>query len=150
MAQDPDDPRLLLQMARAQLALERTPEAVATLRRLAEAERANARTRKYRYRYRPADTATELVRAALKAGLLDDARWGVRYLREAAPDSPMADGLAFEVHLAAGEWPQADEVLRRLEARHPGQRQVVAWRKALDAARAGAPGSPQPPPTPPD
>lgn len=140
VAEDPDDPRILLQMAKAQIALARFPEAVVTLHRLAEAERANDRTRKYRYRYRPADTATELVQAALKAGMLEDARWGVRYLREAAPRDPMVDGLTFEVHLAAGEWARAEEVLRRLEARHPGRRQVVAWRQALDAARTdGAP-----------
>jgi len=80
------------------------------------------------------------VRAALRAGMLEDARWGVHFLREAAPRDPMADGLTFEVHLAAGEWAQADEILRRLEALHPGQRQVIAWREALEAARTeGAP-----------
>lgn len=125
-AEAPDDPRVLAEVARARVGLGGGPEAVASLRRLAEAERENLRTRRYVYPYRPGATAVELVRAALAAGRIDDARWGVAHLREEAPDDPTGDRWAFEVHLAAGELEAARGDLMSLERRLPGNPTVTA------------------------
>jgi len=151
VAQVPDDPRVLVEVARARVGLGGGPEAVASLRRLAEVEQGNLRSRKYVYPYRPGATAVELVRVALEARLIDDARWGVRHLREEAPDDPTGDRMAFEVHLAAREWEAAEADLRALDRRLPGHPTVAALRARLREARNGAsPGPPETAPEPPE
>jgi tetratricopeptide (TPR) repeat protein len=137
---NPDDPRVLVEVARARVGLGGGPEAVAALRRLAEAEQKNLRTRRYTYPYRPGATAVELVRAAVAAGLLDDARWGVALLRKEAPDDPTGDRMAFEVHLAAGELDAAEADLASLERRLPGNPRVAVLRERLRETLRRPPG----------
>jgi tetratricopeptide (TPR) repeat protein len=140
----PDDPRVLFEVARARVGMGPGPEAVESLKRLDAAERENLRTRRYKYLYRPGATAAEVVRVALAAGRLDDARWGVARLREEAPDDPTGDRMAFAVHLAAGEIEAAEADLAALDRRLPGDPRVAALRARLEAAKTGPSG---PPPT---
>lgn len=140
-----DDPRMWFELARTYLGLGRDADALEALRRLARAEAANARVRRYAYRYAPGATATEIVRVALRAGRLEDARWAVAHLRRVAPEDPQAEYLAFRVALAAGDRDGAAGALERLARRLPGDPRLGPLRAELEAVRRGT-GLPPPPP----